>query len=362
MTATALEKELLDIIAMEGPLAIDRYMALCLNHPRHGYYMSRDPFGLTGDFVTAPEVTQMFGELIGVWCAQAYELMGRPAAFDLIELGPGRGTLMTDILRTARQVPEMLGAVRVRLIETSPRLRALQREALKSWTSNLSWHDVLDELDGSPCIIVANEFFDALPIRQFRRANGGWRERVVQARDGKLVLGWKPSLLPPAEQVAGCAEGEIVEVSPAAGRIARSISARLNYHPGAALIMDFGRLRSLPGETLRAVRGHRGVSILERPGESDLAAHVDFEILGRALAANGARVCAPLTQGKFLRAMGIEARARVLKAALAGSALCDIDAAVERVAGARQMGELFKVVAATSPGMERPYPFVAEIP
>ena len=361
MRATPLERELLRTIAAGGPLALDRYMALCLGHPRHGYYMTREPFGSAGDFVTAPEITQMFGEMIGIWCAHVFELMGSPAAFEVIELGPGRGTLMADVLRSAKVMAGLLPAARVRLVETSPRLREVQVKTLAFWQGELSWHDTVDEIEAGPGIVIANEFFDALPVQQFRRTSGGWRERVVEASDDRLALGWKPSSPPPAEQVVESTEGDVVEVCPAGRRLAAQISRRLADHPGAALIVDHGHVRSVAGATLQAVRSHRMVSILDRPGESDLTAHVDFEVLGKALKANGARVWAPLTQRDFLLGMGLELRARALKSGANGARAPDFDAAVARISGAAEMGDLFKVIAATSPGLSRPHPFVSEL-
>jgi SAM-dependent MidA family methyltransferase len=352
---------LVGIIAAEGPLALDRYMALCLSHPRHGYYMTRDPFGRAGDFITAPEVTQMFGEMIGIWCAQVYQLMGSPAAFDLIELGPGRGTLMADILRSAKVMPGMLAAARVRLIETSPRLRELQKESLRSWPGELSWHESLDRVTGYPGIVIGNEFFDALPVRQFCRTNGGWCERVVEVNDSKLMLGWKPSGPPASGQTAKVAEGEILELCFAASELGRRISSRLMAYPGAVLIIDYGHLGCARGETLQAVRSHRKVAILDRPGDSDLTAHVDFESLGRALASGGARVWAPLTQRQFLLEMGLGVRAQVLKNTRDRDASSAVDAAVARLTDQAQMGDLFKVISATSPGLSRPHPFVSEL-
>jgi NADH dehydrogenase [ubiquinone] 1 alpha subcomplex assembly factor 7 len=243
----------------------------------------------------------------------------------------------------------------------SPRLRVLQKKTLAFWQGVLSWHDTLDQIEPGPAIMLANEFFDALPVRQFRRTSGGWRERVVEANDDRLALGWKPSLLPPAEQVVESMDGDVVEVRPAASQLACSISGRLMNHPGAALIVDYGHVRSAPGATLQAVRSHQMVSILDRPGESDLTAHVDFEILGKALGAKGARVWAPLTQRQFLLGMGIELRAQALKNSANSAPAPEIDAAVARVAEPAQMGDLFKVIAATAPGLSRPHPFVVEL-
>ncbi len=277
MTATALETELLRTIGAEGPVTLDRYMALCLGHASYGYYMTRDPFGAAGDFVTAPEVTQMFGEMVGVWCAAVFELIGRPRRFDLIELGPGRGTLMADILRSAKVMPGFLAAARVRLVEMSARLRDIQNATLRPWQAVLGWHDRLDQIGAGPAIVIANEFFDALPVKQFRYARGQWSERVVAAGDGGLCLGWNQGVPPPTGRLAECANGDILEIRPAASELASGIAGRLMNDPGAALIIDYGHMRSCPGDTLQAVRRHRMVAILDQPGESDLTAHVDFQ-------------------------------------------------------------------------------------
>ena len=297
-----LERELVAMIAAEGPLTVERYMALCLGHARHGYYMRQDPFGRGGDFTTAPEVSQMFGELIGVWCAVAWQAMGAPP-FRLVEPGPGRGTLMADLLRAARVVPGFLEAARVHLVETSPVLRRSQENALSGAGTAIHWHASIDEVPDGPTLLVANEFFDALPIRQFVRTGTGWHERLVGTDTGKLAFGLAPDPLPPAllpHWARAAAPGDIVEISPARNDAARSIGARLEAWGGAALIIDYGHERSAPGDTLQAVRAHAFQDVLDSPGESDLTSHVDFEALGAALRDGGANVHGPLAQGAFL--------------------------------------------------------------
>jgi SAM-dependent MidA family methyltransferase len=356
-----LERELVAMIAAEGPLTVERYMALCLGHARHGYYMRHDPFGRGGDFTTAPEVSQMFGELIGVWCAAAWQAMGAPSPFRLVEPGPGRGTLMADLLRAARVVPGFLEATRVHLVETSPVLRRSQEKALSGVGTAIHWHASLDEVPDGPTLLVANEFFDALPIRQFVRTETGWHERLVGTHgSGKLTFGLAPDplsprLLPSWAQAA--APGETVEISPARNETAKGIGVRLKAWGGVALVIDYGHLRSAPGDTLQAVRAHAFQDVLDRPGESDLTSHVDFEALGAALKDGGAAVRGPLTQGAFLSAMGLAERAEVLKRHAEASSQAGINAAVTRLAGHSQMGHLFKVIAATHPDLPPPYPF-----
>jgi NADH dehydrogenase [ubiquinone] 1 alpha subcomplex assembly factor 7 len=356
----SLERELLEMIAAEGPIGVDRYMSICLGHARHGYYMRQDPFGRAGDFTTAPEISQMFGELIGVWCAAAWQAMGAPASLRLIELGPGRGTLMADLLRAIRVVPGFLDAVRVALVETSPVLRQTQATALSSAGVPVQWHDRLDDVGPGPTLLVANEFFDALGVRQFVRTGTGWHERLVGLdASGKLAFGLAPEalsagLLPRWAHAA--TPGETVEVSPARHAVAQAIGARIATMGGAALVIDYGHVRPGPGDTLQAVRAHGFTDVLDSPGHSDLTSHVDFAALAAALKQGGAAVHGPLTQGAFLSAMGLAERAEVLKLNDAGAA-DDIEAAATRLAADSQMGQLFKVIAATSPDLPPPYPF-----
>ena len=354
---TPLDHELVRLIETTGPLPLDRYMALCLGHPLHGYYMSRDPFGRGGDFTTAPEISQMFGEIIGIWCMQCFDLMGKPKAFDLIELGPGRGTLMLDLLRAVRAMPNFLSRLTVRLVETSPLLRALQEQTLKAAAVPLTWHQTLDDIPSSPSLLIANEFFDALPVRQFQRLEQGWAERVIGLSEGKLRIGLVPRVLVPPFWAAAAKEGEVVEIRPSAESWAAAIADRLTSHPGEALIIDYGHLNSAPGDTLQAVRDHQPVPIIDRPGRSDLTAHVDFEALAHALRSAGARTCTPLTQRAFLLDMGLELRVSRLSRNATEAEKRELAMAAERLAGPGQMGHLFKVMAATSPGLSCPHPF-----
>ena len=344
-----LERLLVELIAAEGPLRIDRFMSLCLGHPQYGYYITRDPLGDQADFITAPEVSQVFGELIGIWAVGAWGAMGQPARFNLVELGPGRGTLMADILRTVRKAaPSLAAAAQVHLVETSPVLRAKQGEAIGSAT----WHGRVEDVPEGPMILIANEFFDALPIRQFERRNGHWLERVVGLENGHLTLGLGAEV--PGGQGR---DGDIIEFAPARDEIARHIGERLKAQPGAALIIDYGHLVSAPGDTLQAMRQHRFVPVTETPGEADLTSHVDFEALAKAFASGGAVAYPGLTQRQFLLAMGLEQRIGQLAAKADAATSATLHRQMARLADENQMGNLFKVLGVTSPGLMTPYPF-----
>ncbi len=346
---TALEAMIAEAIAAEGPLRLDRYMALCLSHPQHGYYATRDPFGAEGDFITAPEISQVFGELIGVWGAAAWAAMGSPTSFNLVELGPGRGTLMADILRAAKVMPGFAEAARLHLVETSPVLKRMQTEKLP----HAAFHNSIDTISAAPMILIANEFFDCIPIRQFERRHGKWLERVIGLENNRLALGRIE-----AEDLAPQgSDGDIIEFAPARAEIASAIGQRLASHPGSALIIDYGHAQTAPGDTLQAMRQHRFAAITESPGQCDLTSHVDFEALAKALAKGGAETWPLLTQRAFLLSMGLEQRSAILAAKAEGDARALIERAMTRLAHPDQMGNLFKVLAATSPGLAAPYPF-----
>jgi SAM-dependent MidA family methyltransferase len=347
-------------IARDGPMRLDRYMGRCVSH----YYATRDPFGAGGDFITAPEVSQMFGELIGVWCASAWEVMGKPKRLSLVELGPGRGTLMADLLRAVRVMPAFLDAATVHLVETSPALRDRQRAALNGHA--VTWHDALDSVPDGPMILVANEFFDALPVRQLVRAGDGFRDRCVglDAAGGlSFVLAEEevsPALLPGfARDVP---DGGVIEISPEREAVAGAIGKRLARWSSSALIIDYGHLVSAPGDTVQAVRGHRYADILAAPGEADLTAHVDFAALGAALRAGGAAVPEPMTQGAFLLAMGLREREAAVKQRLDARGRLQVALAARRLAAGEEMGHLFKVMAATHSEVPPPYPFTGTTP
>lgn len=341
-------------IAVDGPLSVARYMEEALGNPRFGYYMTRDPLGAAGDFVTAPEISQIFGELIGLWCAVVWRAMGRPAAVNLVELGPGRGTLMADALRAAATVPEFRAALGVHLVETSPALRDRQRRALEDTAAE--WHDSLDGVPEGPMLLVANEFFDALPIRQFQRLDGAWRERLVGLDEATGGLRWvlSPPVPPIFDDPGNVPDGGVIEVCPAGLALAGAVADRLARFGGAALIVDYGHARSAVGETLQAVRRHAFHGVLDDPGEADLTAHVDFAALARAAAGAGARPHGPVAQGAFLESLGIGARARTLAAGAPPEQAADIGAAHRRLVGDDAMGTLFKVLAIAHPDLGPP--------
>ncbi len=355
---TPMRRHLRRRIALEGPIALSDFMADVLGHPEHGYYMTRDPFGVAGDFTTAPEISQMFGELIGLWLAELWRLMGRPPSVRLVELGPGRGTLMADALRAARMMPAFREALSVTLVETSPVLRATQARTLADCGVTLAWAETLDDVpeDGAPILAVANEFFDALPVRQLQRTEAGWRERLVaaDAETGALALTLAPGPGPleamlPKALAASAAVGAVAELAPAVWRTAGALGARIAASGGAALVVDYGHAESALGETLQAVRRHEPCGLLEHVGEADLTAHVDFERLAEAFAGAGCRV-APLTaQGDFLRALGIEMRAATLMRGADADRAADIAAARDRLIGPEGMGTLFKVLGVAAP-------------
>ncbi|WP_212524103.1 SAM-dependent methyltransferase [Actibacterium sp. MT2.3-13A] len=339
---TPLAEILTQRIAKAGPISVAEYMAECLLHPEHGYYATRDPFGAGGDFTTAPEISQMFGEIAGLWLAQVWLDQGAPAPFTLAEPGPGRGTLMADILRATRAVPGFRDAARVHLVEASPTLRGIQRETLAGCEA--TWCGSVAELPDQPLFLIANEFFDALPIRQFQRDAGGWRERQVAVIGGRLAFGLSdPAPIAALDaRLADTRPGDIVETCPQAAPIIAEIAARIEAHGGAALIFDYGGWHSL-GDTFQALRGHEPDDPLAHPGAADLTAHVDFEAL--AAAAPGLTAL-PLTgQGMFLERLGITARAQALAAKLRGPALESHIAAHRRLTHPQEMGTLFKTLA-----------------
>lgn len=342
---TPLENIITGMIADDGPMPLHRYMTLCLSHPEHGYYMTRDPLGRAGDFTTSPEISQVFGELIGVWVAQVWQQLGAPRKFALVELGPGRGTLMMDVLRVLKKVPACAKAAEVHLVETSPVLRAAQLERVPDAT----WHSSVTSLSGLPTILLANEFFDALPIRQFERIKGQVFERVVG--EG-LSLG----LVPSAMRLAFIGDG-VFEDSSIRDAVALQLGDHLSKLSGAALIIDYGHLRSAPGDTLQAMKAHQFCKITDWPGEADLTSHVDFESLGRGFIKGGAKVAGAMTQGQFLLSMGLEARTKVLAASHPNDKQREIVSASERLAKSAEMGDLFKVMAITGGIDAPPYPF-----
>ncbi len=355
---TPLAARLAAQIAHSGPISVAEYFARCLLDPFHGYYTTREPFGAGGDFITAPEVSQMFGELVGVWLAAAWEACGRPEAAVLAEVGPGRGTLMKDVLRTLKRIaPRWLDEAEILLIEASPRLRAIQAETLGDKAGTVQWRNGLSQLPAKPLFLVGNEFFDALPVRQYQKSSGRWRERVVGLDEsGALSLLLGPGtpdrgLLPP--EAGEQPDGTVIELSPAREAAMDAVAVQLRSAGGAALFFDYGHLRRGFGETLQAVRRHNPEDVLLSPGEADLTAHVDFAVLAAAARRHGLETRAA-TQGDFLLRMGLLERAGFLGARADEATQGRLRAEVERLAGPDAMGTLFKAFAVSRPGAELP--------
>ncbi|MDH5557030.1 MAG: SAM-dependent methyltransferase [Alphaproteobacteria bacterium] len=349
-------------IRLTGPVTVADYMADALGHPDHGYYMTRDPLGAAGDFTTAPEISQMFGELIGLWCAEVWRTTLAPRPVRLVELGPGRGTLMADALRAARLAPDFLAAVSVHMVETSPVLTAMQRRSLAGHDAR--WYEALEDVPDGPTLLIANEFFDALPIRQFEMTDAGWRERMVGLDEDGVTfrMGLAPGgsvaeTLIPETVRRSASKGDIAEVCPAGQSIIRAIGERITRHGGAALIIDYGHATSAAGDSLQALRGHEFHDPLQDPGTADLTAHVDFAALGTAVREGGAAVYGPIGQGEFLTRLGIETRAEQLIGNATPDQAIDIAAARARLIDKAQMGYLFKVMAIMPPAAAPPPAF-----
>lgn len=354
--STPLLTRLRSLIEADGPLRLDHYMRLCLADPAHGYYTTRKPIGRAGDFITAPEVSQLFGELVGVWVIDMWQKLGAPDAFILAEAGPGRGTLMADMLRTVKKLaPDCAKAAAVRLIEISPSLRDAQQTALRPFGIPVGWHETVEDIGGHPFLLIANEFLDALPIRQYQFANERWAERTVGlSADNALAWGLKPANFqcPPELDPQ---EGAIFETCEAAQRTVAHLCALLRTFGGGALFIDYGHLESGFGDTFQAVKDHAYTDPLDTPGEADLTAHVDFDALCRIAKAAGLDARTG-TQGGFLLKMGLLERAGALGAMLHAPEREKIGNDVERLAAPEKMGNLFKVMAITTGGIA-PYGF-----
>ena len=347
---TPLARKLADTIRRGGPIGLDCFMATALGDPEHGYYMTRDPFGRAGDFITAPEISQIFGEILGLYCAEQWRRMGAPAEVALVELGPGRGTLAADMLRAMKILPGCREAMRLHLIETSPVLRARQQATLADAAPR--WHDTIETVPPGPTLLVANEFFDALPIRQWLRRDGAWHERLVALDDADgLIFRAGPPGLPPQPPPGDAPEGAIFETCAPALAIAAAIGRRLAAAPGAAVLIDYGHGASGFGETLQAVRAHRFAAPLADPGEADLTAHVDFAALAAALRQSGAAVAPLVTQAQFLIANGAELRAQTLMRGKDADTAAGIAQALRRLLDPAKMGRLFKTLIATAPDL-----------
>ena len=354
MSETPLEREIRRLVAVAGPMPVARYMSLCLTHPQHGYYVTRDPFGAGGDFTTAPEISQIFGELLGLWALSVWRMLGEPEVIRLVEMGPGRGTMMRDALRAAKVLPKFRAALSVHMVEISPTLEKAQRHTLSEIELPVSWHRHLLDVPEGPTIILANEYIDALPVHQVVKQDTGWHERVIGLDDnGDFALGLAPDPVLQFDRfmplkIKDAPVGSIFEwrsdldVLDIGRRVARN---------GAALIIDYGHTQSDVGETLQAVNDHEFAHPLSAPGQIDITAHVDFYTLGQAAESMGASVQGPVTQAHFLNELGIEARADALRKNAMPEQVEAITMAVARLTerGKTGMGDLFKVMAICDP-------------
>ncbi len=354
---TPLEERLIARITAGGPITVADYMTAALTDPDHGYYRRADPLGAAGDFVTAPEISQLFGEMIGAWLIDCWEQCGRPRPVRLVELGPGRGTLMADALRVGRLAPDFLTAIEVHLVEINPALRRAQAATVGRYRP--TWHDALPTVPTGPILLVANEFLDALPIRQLLRLDHAWRERLVGwnvERGFHFVASRAASplgLLVP-RTIEGVRNGDLFEFSPAVIDTVAEISRRIAGDGGAALLIDYGRQKSAIGESLRAVRNHAPAPVLSSPGMCDISAHIDFALVRQVAAEGGSMPFGPRAQGPFLEALGIGTRAETLKRDRSRTEAIAIDAAMTRLIDPEAMGTLFKTLAISSGGLWPP--------
>ncbi|QDZ02048.1 class I SAM-dependent methyltransferase [Nitratireductor mangrovi] len=351
----ALGEKIAGLIRQTGPIPVGDYMAMCLFDPEHGYYTTRQPFGAAGDFTTAPEVSQMFGELVAVWLYSAWRLADIADRATIVEIGPGRGTLMADVIRTLRRLdPAFLAAAQIAMVEASPRLTEVQRRTLADAGAKVAWYGSFRDVPAGPLLVVGNEIFDALPLRQFVKSGDHWLERHVglDANGGafRFVAGagtLDAGLLPASAGIAP--DGAVFEVAPARTALMEEVAVRIASHDGAGLFFDYGHLEPDLGDTLQAVRAHEFAGILDTPGEADLTSHVDFSALA-ATAAQAGLAAHTMTQGDFLLAMGLLERAGHLGASGDATLRERLASEVERLAGQDKMGSLFKVLALSRPG------------
>ena len=351
MIQNKLEHIIRSFISLNGSLSVEAYWNLCLSHPEHGYYITRDPLGREGDFTTAPEISQLFGEMIGIWTVEQWYKLGQPNAIYIVECGPGRGTLMADLLRIGKIIPEFIEAIQIHLIETSPSLRAKQGEVLKG--HQVVWHEDLSTLpDNAPLIVIGNEFLDALPIQQYVFKDGAWFERVIGIEEDELIFGLlsspHPNLppqvgkelssIPSPLRGEGQGGGEIFEISPARENYVLDISTRIQSQTGAGLIIDYGHDVSGFGDTLQAVKNHHYTDVLKNCGEVDITSHVDFGRLKSIIEKTGLSVLLQ-SQGDFLKRLGIEARAEQLMPKSPS-----LKTGLHRLIDDDKMGRLFRVM------------------
>ncbi len=359
MTTSPLGEKIKAIIRANGPMSVTDFFALCLADPEHGYYQSREPFGRDGDFITAPEISQLFGEMIGIFLVHAWQRHGMPANPRLVEVGPGRGTMMADILRVmAKLAPALYQSVGVHLVETSPRLQWVQKDTLADHAGQIEWHTSFDTIPAGFTLLAANELFDAIPIRQFVRTSAGFRERMVilDERDelafGLGVATLDPSFIPADPRAIP--DGTVFEFAPARQAVMTTLCERLKNSGGTAIIIDYGSMVTGFGDTLQAVLNHDYDPPLDHPGLADLTSHVDFQHLGEVARANGVSINGCCTQGDFLYGLGLQQRVKALSEGKDRALAMEIQTAASRLAdeGEGKMGELFKVLVVSSPQVD----------
>lgn len=345
---TPLEEKIHQLIRHNGPISIADYFTLCVGDPDHGYYSTRDPFGAKGDFTTAPEISQLFGELVGLCLLLAWQARGRPQTVRLVEIGPGRGTLMADVQRVIQALaPDLAAVASAHLVETSEHLRSLQQKTLESAPIDCHWHTDLDSVSDGFTLLYSNELFDALPIRQFVKTDRGWRERTVSLGPGdSLQFQAGPAAIDVPDWATDAANGAIAEIAPAREALMARMADRLLAQGGVALTIDYGHDKSAPGDTLQAVRDHQYADVLSDPGQCDLTSHVDFAALASVASSQGAHVWPVQNQGAFLLSLGLLERAGILGSGKSTEIQETISQSVERLAGSgdHEMGSLFKVL------------------
>jgi NADH dehydrogenase [ubiquinone] 1 alpha subcomplex assembly factor 7 len=356
---TALEEIIIDTIKARGKdgfMRLDEYMSLCLSHPEYGYYMTHDPLGEAGDFTTAPEISQMFGEMIGAWLADTWIKMGAPAKINITECGAGRGTLMADALRATKGVEGFHNAVHLHIIEISPVLKKQQQEGLKAYDA--TWHSDTESLPtDSPHLIIGNEFLDALPVRQFVFTDTGWAEKIIKIDINDTMCLYEIALDEKAEKLIPTLLippkiGDHLEVSLEQNEFINQVSKIILNQGGNTLFLDYGFIHNVAGDTLQAVKNHQYCGVLESSGEADLTAHVNFSKITEEIMANGLTVHGPVSQADFLKRLGIEARAEILSQHATDKQRVDLGLALKRLTGEKtqdgEMGALFKVIAFSS--------------
>ncbi len=347
----SLKEEVIKYIDASGPISVSKFMEFALSHPVYGYYQKKDPFGKEGDFVTAPEISQMFGEMLGVWCVSVWLQMNSPQQINIIEIGPGRGTLMHDLLRSTAHVPGFSKALSVIMIETSPILTKMQTNKLKDSHPNISWQTKFDDIPTSPSIIIANELFDALPIDQFVKKDGKWCERKITHKNNELVVILEKSDFKFASEYQ---EGTIKEISHSSFSLINKIANQIRFYNGAALIIDYGYEEPAYGDTLQAVRNHKYQEVLANIGDSDITSHVNFTALKHSVM--GVNISGPIGQGSFLNNLGINLRAQILKQKNPEQ-IKEVDLALARLTTKDQMGELFRCLCLSNTSLPKPVGF-----